>query len=416
MAALLKPRSIAIVHSNDIMPTSADGTRPFIQQSDFYYLTGIAQEESVLVLFPDSPENHLREILFLRETNETIAIWEGHKFTQEEATQLSGIPTALWNEAMPATLTQLIFEAEHIYLNTNEHLRSTSEVTTRDDRFRQWCMEKYPLHRYERLAPLMHALRAIKHPLEIAAIQQACHITEMAFRRILEFVKPGVWEFEIEAEIVHEFLRNRSHRPAYESIIASGANACVLHYILNNAQCKDGDLLLMDFGAEYANYNADLTRTIPVNGRFTPRQRAVYDAVLRVQKAAIEMLVPGNRIPEYHKEVGKIMESELIGLGLLNKHEVARQDPSFPLYRKYFMHGTSHHLGIDVHDYGNKYRTFEPGMVFTCEPGIYIREEGIGIRIENNLVVTEKEPLDLMASIPREAEEIETLMQAGRLT
>jgi Xaa-Pro aminopeptidase len=262
----------------------------------------------------------------------------------------------------------------------------------------------------------MHALRAIKHPLEIAAIQQACHITEMAFRRILEFVKPGVWEFEIEAEIVHEFLRNRSHRPAYESIIASGANACVLHYILNNAQCKDGDLLLMDFGAEYANYNADLTRTIPVNGRFTPRQRAVYDAVLRVQKAAIEMLVPGNRIPEYHKEVGKIMESELIGLGLLNKHEVARQDPSFPLYRKYFMHGTSHHLGIDVHDYGNKYRTFEPGMVFTCEPGIYIREEGIGIRIENNLVVTEKEPLDLMASIPREAEEIETLMQAGRLT
>ncbi|GAB4328735.1 MAG: aminopeptidase P family protein [Flammeovirgaceae bacterium] len=407
----LKPNSIAIFHSNDIMPKNADGTFNFVQHTDLFYLSGIDQEESILVIYPDCKDEEHKEMLFLKETNEHIAIWEGAKLTKEQATDISGIQTIYWTQQFEKTLNDLMAEAEYVYLNTNEHLRAVIETETRDARFIKWCMNKYPLHKYERLQPIMHHLRAIKSHIEIALMQKACDITEKGFRRLLSFVKPGVYEYEIEAELYHEFIRNRSKGMAYEPIIASGANACVLHYVENDKMCKAGDLLLLDFGAEYANYASDLTRTIPVNGRYTKRQKEVYNAVLRVQKAAIQMLRVGNTLKEYHEEVGKLMEQELIGLGLLDKQEVKNQDPKKPLYKKYFMHGTSHHLGLNVHDYGNKYRKFEEGMVFTCEPGIYILEEGIGIRIENDLVITNGEPFDLMRNIPREVEEIEELMK-----
>jgi Xaa-Pro aminopeptidase len=404
------PGSVAVFHSNDIMPTNADGTMAFRQNNDLLYLTGIDQEETILVLAPDFYEGKMREILFVRETSEEIAIWEGHKFTKEEARKVTGIETVLWTSQFERVFNTLMAEAEHVYLNTNEHIRAVVEVETRDARFVKACKEKYPLHTYHRVAPLMHPLRAIKSAEEIAALQQAIDITEKGFRRVLGFVKPGVWEYEIEAEFIHEFIRNRSRGFAYTPIIASGANACVLHYITNNQPCKEGDVLLMDVGAEYGNYNADLTRSIPVSGRFTPRQRAVYDAVLRVQRAATDMLRPGQVIPEYHKEVGKIMESELLGLGLLDQTDIKNQNPELPAYKKYFMHGTSHHLGLDVHDVGNIYKKMEPGMVFTVEPGIYIRKEGLGIRLENNVVITEGPVDDLMKNIPLEAEEIEDLM------
>ncbi len=411
----LKPQAIAVCNANDIMPTSADGTMPFRQHSDIFYLSGIDQEESILLMYPDSPAEKHREILFLKETNEKTAIWEGAKLTKNEAQAVSGIQTVYWLDAFESVFSELAFRAEKIYLNTNEHLRNSNPVETRDKRFLRWCMEQYPLHRYERLAPIMHHLRAIKSSTEVALIQQACDITEKAFRRVLKFVQPGVWEYAIEAEIFHEFIRNRSRGPAYDSIIASGLDSCVLHYIKNNKQCQSGDVLLMDFGAEYANYCADLTRTIPVSGKFTARQRDVYNAVLNVQKAAINMLRPGNTLEEYHQEVGKIMEGKLIDLGLLNKKDVAKQDANTPLYSKYFMHGTSHHLGLNVHDYGqDMYRPFEADMVFTCEPGIYIREESLGVRIENDILVTNSQPIDLMKNIPVEAEEIEECMNAGK--
>ncbi len=407
----LKPSSIAIFHSNDIMPTNADGTMAFRQNNDLFYLSGIDQEESVLLLFPDARDQRMREVLFLRETNEQILTWEGYKLTKQQAQEVSGISTILWLSDFKQILNSLMMEAEHVYLNTNEHLRAVVEVETRDARFIKWCKETYPLHKYERSAPIMHYLRAIKSEYEIALLKKACHITELGFRRLLKFIKPGVMEYEIEAELYHEFLRNRSRGPAYSSIIASGANACILHYVDNDKECKDGDLVLMDFGAEYANYAADLTRTVPVNGKFTPRQREVYDAVLNVMKAATQMLVPGNTLDQYHSFVGTVMENELIRLGLLNENDVKNQDPAKPLYKKYFMHGTSHFLGLDVHDVGNKYRPFEEGMVFTCEPGIYIREEGLGIRLENDILVTKNGPVDLMKDIPLEADEIEHLMQ-----
>ncbi|WP_019990020.1 aminopeptidase P N-terminal domain-containing protein [Rudanella lutea] len=414
LAGLLKPKSLAIFNANDIMPTNADGTMGFRQNNDLFYLTGVDQEETILVLFPDHPDERFREVLFLRETSELIAIWEGHKLTKAEAEQTSGIAqrSIYWTSQFELIFKQMVFEAERVYLNTNEHTRAEVTVQTRDARFIDWFRQQFPLHTLERVAPLMHHLRAIKLPQEVELLNRAIHITDTMFRRLLRFVKPGVWEYEIEAEMMHEFLRHRSRGAAYTPIIASGANACVLHYIDNSAQCQDGDVILLDIGAEYANYNADMTRSIPVNGRFTPRQRAVYDAVLRVMREATQMLRPGNLWDEYHREVGKIMESELIGLGLLDKNEVAKQDPEAPLYKKYFMHGTSHFLGLDVHDVGNKYRRFEPGMVFTCEPGIYIREEGLGIRLENNILITEDGNLDLMAQIPVEADEIETLMNA----
>lgn len=409
----LKPNSLAIFNANDIMPTNADGTMPFRQNSDIFYLSGIDQEESILLLYPNSPEPTHREILFLRETNEHIAIWEGHKYTKEEATEASGIKTIYWLSEFNTILHQLMAECEYVYLNSNEHTRAVVEVETRDARFIKQMMQSYPLHKYERATPIMHNLRAVKSEIEIELLQQACNITEKGFRRVLGFIKPGVMEYEIEAEFAHEFIRNRSKGFAYTPIVASGFNACVLHYIENNQECKAGDVILMDVGAEYGNYAADMTRCVPVSGKFSPRQRQVYDAVLRVMRQASKLLRPGNTINEYHKEVGKIMEQELIGLGLLNAEDVKNQSEDAPLYKKYFMHGTSHHLGLDVHDVGNKYRRFEKGMVFTCEPGIYIREENLGIRIENDFVVTDGEPFDLMRNIPIEADEIEALM-AGK--
>lgn len=348
--------------------------------------------------------------MFLKETNEHIAIWEGAKLTKEQARQASGIKTIYWLSEFNTIFNALMAEAKRVYLNTNEHIRAVVEVETRDARFIRWCQERYPLHRYERSAPIMHKLRAIKSKEEIELIKTACNITEHGFRRVLQFVKPGVKEYEIEAELAHEFLRNRSRGFSYIPIIASGFNACVLHYIENNQECKSGDVILLDVGAEYANYASDLTRCIPVNGKFTPRQKDVYNAVLRVMRAATKMLVVGNTIDAYHKEVGKVMEKELIGLGLLDKNEVANQSEGKPLYKKYFMHGTSHFLGLDVHDVGDKYRPFEAGMVFTCEPGIYIREECLGIRLENDILITENGPVDLMANIPIEADDIEALM------
>ncbi len=406
----LKPNSVAVFNSNDIMPTSADGTHSFIQQTDLLYLSGIDQEESTLVICPDIKEEKHREILFLKETNEQIALWEGHKYTKEEATAVAGIKTVYWNHEFNNIFRPLVLQSENIYLNTNEHLRANDRVETRDDRFLKQCRQSFPLHNYERLAPIMHDLRAVKSDLELALIRKACRITDKTFRRLLGFIQPGVWEFEIEAEIYHEFLRNRSRGPAFESIVASGIDSCTLHYVKNDKQCQDGDLVLIDFGAEYANYAGDVTRTVPVNGKFTERQKQVYNAVLNVQKAAIQLLAVGQTLDEYHREVGQIMESELIGLGLLDPKQVKDQSEDAPLYKQYFPHGTSHFLGLDVHDYGDKNRPLEKGMVLTCEPGIYIRDEAIGIRIENDILISADGPIDLTEDIPREADEIESLM------
>ncbi len=412
LAALLKPGSAVVLNANDIMPTNADGTMGFKQNTDLFYLTGVDQEETVLVLFPEHPDEKYRELLFVRETNEHIAVWEGEKLTREQAREVSGIRQVFWTHQFESIFINVVFEAERVYLNSNEHTRNDSAVTTRDARFIRNFKEKYPLHALERLAPLMHQLRAIKSPVEVELLQKACEITRAGFLRLLQFVKPGVTEYEVEAEMLHEYVRKRSRGYAYQPIIASGKNACVLHYVRNNQVCRDGDVLLLDCAAEYANYNADLTRSIPVNGRFTPRQAAVYDAVLRVFKVARSRLVVGNSWDEYHAEVNQLMEKELVGLGLLTTAAIRDQDPDWPAYKKYFPHGTSHFLGLDVHDVGNKYRRFEAGMVFTCEPGIYIREENIGIRLENNILITADGNSDLMKDIPIEREEIEALMQA----
>jgi len=407
----LLPKSIAVFHSNDIMPTNADGTMRFRQNNDIFYLTGIDQEESILIVCPDFPDPDLREILFVRETDEHIAIWEGHKYTQEESIAASGIQNVQWLENFDSVFNKLMALSENVYLNTNEHLRAAVIVETRDSRFIKTCKERYPLHHYHRVAPIMHGLRAVKEQEEINQMQFACDITEKGFRRILSFIRPGVTEYEIEAEFIHEFIRNRSKGFAYEPIIASGANACVLHYIENKEVCKDGDLILFDVGAEYGNYNADMSRTIPVNGRFSKRQKEVYNAVLRVQRGAMNILRPGTNIQDYHKEVGLMMQSELLGLGLIDQTDIKNQDPKTPAYKKYFMHGTSHHLGLDVHDVGTMYEPITPGMVFTVEPGIYIQEEGLGIRLENNIVILADGYFDLMRNIPIEADEIEELMR-----
>lgn len=406
----LEKGGLAVFHSNDIMPTSADGTMPFKQASDIFYLTGIDQEETILLLFPDAVDPKDREILFVRETSELIAIWEGAKFSQQEARDLSGIATVLWTSSYEATIKRLVPQCEHLYLNSNEHLRQHNEVQTREDRRNAELRAQYPLHSVKRSAPIMHRIRSRKTQEEVEQIKRAIAITGKAFERLCGFVKPGVKEYEIEAEITHEFLRNGSRGHAYTPIIASGYNACVLHYITNDQVCNDGDVILMDFGCEYGGYASDLTRCIPVNGRFTKRQKDVYNAVLRVKNAATQLLRPGTLLADYHKEVGKIMESELIGLGLLDKTDVAKQDPERPLYKKYFMHGTSHFLGLDVHDVGLWNEMIQPDMVFTVEPGIYIREEKLGIRLENNILVTRENPIDLFAEIPVEAEAVEELM------
>jgi Xaa-Pro aminopeptidase len=406
----LKENTLAIFNANDIMPTNADGTVPFRQNNDLFWLCGVDQEETILVIFPDHPDKNLREILFLKETNEEIAIWEGAKLTKEEAYSTSGIPTVFWLSELENKLAELITKADEIYLNKNMHSRSTSEVQTRDDRFRIMIKEKFSSKNIIEVAPIMHELRYIKSKIEIALMQTACNITERGLKRILPFIKAGVMEYEIEAELMHEFLINRSAGFAYQPILASGINSCVLHYIDNNKPCKDGDILLMDFGAEYANYASDLTRTIPVNGKFSARQKAVYNSVLHVMKEATKMLVPGTNFKDYNKEVGRIMEAELLKLGLLDKHDVKKQDSKNPLFKKYFMHGTSHSIGLDVHDVGSFETPMKDGMVFTCEPGIYILEEKLGIRLENDILITTNGPNDLMKNIPIEVDEIEELM------
>lgn len=407
--------SIAIFNSNDLMPRNGDLYYPFRQNSDLFYLSGLDQEETVVVLFPDCIKENFREIAFIKQTDEYIARWEGHKYTKEEASEISGIKKIYWLDEMDTILNELILLSKRIYINSNENDRFDSEVPSRDLRFAKKLIDRYPAHKYHRAQPILKKLAMIKSPLEIELIGEAIDITSKAFRRVLDFVKPGVMEYEVEAEITHEFIRNRASGHAYEPIVASGENACVLHYIDNNKACKVGDLLLMDFGAEYANYAADLTRTIPVSGQFTERQRAVYDAVLCVMNESKKMLVPGVTLEEYHKEVGKMMEHELLNLKLIDKKDIKNQDPDYPAYKKYFMHGTSHHLGLDVHDLANRYDPIQAGMVFTCEPGIYIPEENIGIRLENDILVTDTEPIDLMANIPIEADQIEELMNAGVL-
>jgi Xaa-Pro aminopeptidase len=406
----LKPRSIAIFHSNDEFLRSGDQNFIFKQNPDFFYLSGIDQEQSILVLFPDCPNPLYKEVLFLRQTSEHIAIWEGHKYTKDEARAASGIQTIFWLQDYDSILHGIINYADNVYINTNENDRYTHTVPYRDMRMYEALRLKYPLHHYERSALILRDLRVVKSDTEIALTKTACGLTRDAFIRVLKFVQPGVAEYEIEAEIIHEFIKQRGTGHAYSPIIASGNNANVLHYIDNNQVCKDGDVILLDFGAEYANYNADMTRSIPVNGRFTQRQRDVYNAVLRVMKAATSMIVAGTIWNEYHDEVGKIMESELIGLGLLDKHDVSKQDPKAPLYKQYFMHGTSHHLGLDVHDYASRYKPFEVGNILTCEPGIYIPAEGLGIRLENNILITKDGNIDLMADIPVETEHIEEIM------
>lgn len=412
-ASMLKANSVALFVSNDIMPTNADGAMGFKQNSDLFYLSGIDQEDTILLIYPDASTQSNKEILFVRETNETIAIWEGAKLTQAQASAVSGIHNVQWTNHFDQIIQAILLQAKTIYLNSNEHSRKYIQLETAEMRFSKKITKQFPLHQTERAAPIMHHLRAVKSSIEIELIQHACNITEKGFRRLLKFVKPGVKEYEIEAELLHEFIRNRSKGFAYGPIIASGASACVLHYNENNKECKNEEVILLDVAAEYANYNSDMTRSIPVSGKFSKRQKDVYNAVLRVMKSATKMLTVGNTIPEYHKAVGTLMEKELVDLGLLSMTDIQKpikEGSELPAYKKYFMHGTSHFLGLDVHDVGDYNRKLETGMVFTCEPGIYIPQENLGIRLENNILVTENGPIDLMANIPIEAEEIEELM------
>ena len=415
-ASQMKPNSLAVFNSNDIYPISSDSTMPFEQHRDIFYLSGVDQEESVLMLFPDCHNEDLREVLFVKETNDHIAVWEGEKLTKEAALKTSGIKTVYWLQDLEKVLFEMSTYATTFYINTNEHYRASVETETREDRFTKWLLAKYPAHSVAKSNPILHGLRAVKDPIELDLMQNACSITEKGFRRILDFVKPSVWEYEIEAELVHEFVRNRSKGFAYTPIIASGNNANVLHYVENNQQCKSGDLILLDVAAEYANYSSDLTRTIPVSGRFSDRQKAVYNAVNYVKKEATKLLVPGVFWKEYHIEVGKIMTSELLKLGLLDKADIQNEDPKWPAYKKYFMHGTSHHIGLDTHDYGLLHAPMQANNVFTVEPGIYIPKEGFGIRLEDDVVIQEKgEPFNLMGNIPIEADEIEEIMQSSNL-
>lgn len=410
-AARMLPNSLAIFNSNDVYPISADSTMPFEQHRDIFYLSGVDQEESVLMLFPDCPKEKHREILFLRETNAHIAVWEGKKLTKEAALETSGIKTVYWLQDLEKILFELSTQCDTFYINTNEHYRANVATETREDRFTKWLKNTYPAHSVAKSNPILQQLRAVKDPIELNLMQQACDITEKGFRRILTFIKPNVWEYEIEATFIHEFIKNRSKGFAYTPIIASGMNANVLHYVKNNQVCKAGELILLDVAAEYANYKSDLSRTIPVSGRFTARQKAVYNAVNRVKKEATKLLVPGVLWEEYHVEVGKLMTSELLGLGLLDRADVQNEDKDWPAYKKYFMHGTSHHIGLDTHDYGLLHEPIQPNMVFTVEPGIYLPKEGFGVRLEDDVVVQPSgPPFNLMANIPIEVDDIETLM------
>ena len=409
----MKPSSLAVFNSNDIYPVSADSTLPFAQHRDIFYLSGVDQEESILVLFPDCPKAKHREILFLKETNAHIAVWEGEKLTKEKALETSGVKTVYWLQDLEKIMFELMTQCDTVYINTNEHYRANVETETREDRFTKWLTNKYPAHSVAKSNPILQRLRSVKDQIELDLMQKACDITEKGFRRILRFTKPGVWEYNLEAEFMHEFLNNRSKGFAYTPIIASGNNANVLHYIENNQQCKAGDLILLDVGAEYANYSSDMSRTIPVSGKFTDRQKAVYNAVNRVKNEATKLLVPGAYWEEYHVEVGKLMTSELLGLGLLDKADVQNENPDWPAYKKYFMHGTSHHIGLDTHDYGLLHEPMQANHVFTVEPGIYIPDEGFGIRLEDDVVIQASgEPFNLMRNIPIEVEEIEDIMNS----
>jgi Xaa-Pro aminopeptidase len=413
LRALLKPGSIVIVRSNDIFPTNADGTMPFQQDNDLFHLTGVWQEETSLVLMPDAVDPSEREILFVCETSVHTAVWEGARLSKEEARAASGVERVEWSAGFDGLLHRLITQAEHVYLASNEHPRAVNVVETGNARFVRECQARWPLHRYERLAPLMHRLRMIKDGEELRIIRKACGISEAGFRRVLGFIRPGVGEWEIEAELLHEFVRLGSRGFAYQPIIASGADSCVLHYIRNDKTCRDGDILLMDVAAEYAGWKSDLTRSVPVGGRFSKRQRDVYDAVLRVLRGACRLLRPGVLLMDYQGEVLRMMERELVGLGLITAKEARAQGPDKPLVKRYFMHGTSHHLGLDVHDVAPPHQPFAEGMVVTVEPGIYIREEGLGIRLENDVWIGAGGNTDLMAGIPIEADEIEALMRGG---
>jgi len=409
--AQMKTKSIAVFNSNDVFTTGADTTLPFHQHRDIFYLSGVDQEASILILFPDAINPNHREVLFVTETNDHIAIWEGAKLTKEQGTQTSGIKTVYWLSDFDKVFFDLMTESETVYFNTNEHYRQSVELENREDRFIKKVKGDFPAHNWAKSYPILEDIRGVKEQEEIDLIQAACDITDKGFRRILDFVKPGVMEYEIEAEYMHEFLRNRSKGFAYTPIIGSGYNACVLHYIENNQACKAGDMLLMDVGAEYANYSSDMTRVIPVSGRFTDRQKAVYNAVHKVKDEATNMLVPGTIWADYHKEVGKVMTSELLGLGLIDTADVQNEDPNWPAYKKYFMHGTSHHMGLDTHDYGALKTPMKANMVFTVEPGIYIPEENMGIRLEDDVVIQETgAPFNLMRNIPIAADEIESLM------
>lgn len=413
LAALLPPKSVAIFNANDVPVTNADGTLVNVPNSDLFYLSGVEQEESVLVLCPDAHDPKQREILFLREPSEHLKIWEGYKLSKDDATKVSGITTVRWLSDMPVLLRSLVLDAENLYLNTNEHKRASVDVETRDDRFIAQMKQQYPLHTFRRAAPLMHRVRVEKSKDELDLLQRAVDITRDGFIRVAKMLQPGVFEHEVEAEFAHEFIRRRA-KFAYNPIIASGGNACILHYNQNDQRCKKGDLLLLDVGASYANYNADLTRTIPVSGRFTRRQKEVYNAVLNVMHASIAGATVGKLHKDWQRESQLHMNEELLAIGLITKADIKRQTEDNLACRKYFMHGLGHVLGLDVHDVGLMNEPFAPGWVLTVEPGIYIPEEGIGVRLENDIVVTENGPVDLMAHIPVEVDEIEALMAKRR--
>lgn len=409
LRALLPPNSLAVVNANDVLPTNADGSLRLVPNSDLFYLSGVEQEESILLIYPDADDEKHRELLFLREAKPELEQWEGHKLTREEAQATSGIKHVHTLADFPRLFHRLMCQAEQVFLNSNEHPRSVVEVETRDARFVADVKRRYPLHDYHRLGRLMHRLRVVKSPVELQLIESAISITHAGFERVAKFAKPGVNEAEVEAEFAHEFIRRRGQF-AYNPIIASGRNSCVLHYIANDQPCKDGDVLLLDVAASYANYNSDLTRTIPVNGRFSRRQKQVYNAVLRVLRAQSKALVVGKKWKDWQKEAEQLMEKELIDIGLLKAGAVKKQNPEAPLFKKYFMHGLGHPLGLDVHDYGFMNEPFVAGTVMTVEPGIYIPAENLGVRIENDVLLTENGPINLMAQIPEEPDEIEALM------
>ena len=407
----MKGNCMAIFNSNDIYPVSADSELPFAQHRDMFHLAGIDQEETILILYPSSKDSKTREILFIRRSDEHTKIWEGEKLSKDLASKLSGIESIHFVEDFKNILHLITSKVDTFYINKNEHYRANSPVETREDRFISWLLKKYPAHNVAKSNPILQRLRSIKHIDEIEQIRKACQVTKKGFNRVLKFIKPDVWEYQIEAEFIHEFINNSSKGFAYSPIIASGQDNNVLHYVKNNKQCKDGELILMDVGAEYGNYSSDMTRTIPVSGHFSKRQKEIYNTVLRVKNEATKLLTVGNNWKNFHDQVGEIMTKELLDINLLDKADIKNQTKKNPAYKKYFMHGTSHHLGLDTHDYGLLDDLFQENMVFTVEPGIYIPEEGFGVRLEDDVVIqTKGEPINLMEDIPIETDHIEELM------